>query len=109
MNGKPFKSGKFAGSFRRQLLHEHLGLLDDLGHPDPEAKIDLSDLVSDEVISYIKTTARNNTDIYDKVKLVNVHNYVLLHMLFSIEGFQSLSNGFGKNVGRSNKAESRQT
>lgn len=67
MDEKPYKSGIFAGSLRRQLLNEHLGILDDKGNCDPETSINLGDLVSDKVISYIESTARKNTDIFDKV------------------------------------------
>lgn len=67
MDSKPYKSGRFAGSFRRHLLSEHLGLLDEMGKTDTCAKIDITDMVSNKVFDHISRTARNNTEIYEKV------------------------------------------
>ncbi|BES97997.1 Phospholipase D Active site motif [Nesidiocoris tenuis] len=63
INGQHFLSGRMAGTLRRYLFREHLGLL---GNPEPEW--DVSDPTSDEFYHNIwKATARRNTEIYDSV------------------------------------------
>ena len=56
MNGKNFKCAKFAASFRKALMAEHMGLKPD----DPI----LIDPLSDLFLGRIKTTAKNNTILY---------------------------------------------
>ena len=56
MDGKNYKAAKFAASFRKALMAEHLGLKED----DPI----LIDPVSPQLVGRIKTTAKNNTLLY---------------------------------------------
>jgi len=62
MNGKSYPSGSFAGSIRRYLFAEHLGLLDS---KDPD--IDISDPTSPEFFNLWNNIAKRNTQIYEKV------------------------------------------
>ena len=56
MDGKNYKAAKFAASFRKALMAEHLGLKKD----DPI----LIDPVSPQLVGRINTTAKNNTLLY---------------------------------------------
>lgn len=67
MDGENYKAGKFSSSLRRQLFSEHLGLLDERGKPDAEAKFDVTDPICDEMFNHIKSVAKTNTRIYEKV------------------------------------------
>ena len=59
INGKKFKTAKFASSLRKALLSEHLGI----NKHDSR----LIDPTSDELHKLIWETARNNTDLYRKI------------------------------------------
>ncbi|CAB0005612.1 unnamed protein product, partial [Nesidiocoris tenuis] len=70
INGQHFLSGRMAGTLRRYLFREHLGLL---GNPEPEW--DVSDPTSDEFYHNIwKATARRNTEIYDSLSSTGATN-----------------------------------
>lgn len=65
MNGQSYPCGKVAGSLRKQLFREHLGLID----KDPAAlDIDISDPVCDK---FFKNTwqyiSKRNTEMYEDV------------------------------------------
>lgn len=65
MNNKAFPSGKFAGSLRKYLFKEHLGLL---GRENEFADIDITDPISDYFYNDIwYKTAALNTELYEKV------------------------------------------
>ncbi|KAK5643236.1 hypothetical protein RI129_007081 [Pyrocoelia pectoralis] len=65
MNSNHFLSGKFAGSLRRHLFKEHLGLL---GKEEEEIIIDVNDPVSELFYKNIwYRTAKINTEIYENV------------------------------------------
>lgn len=63
MNGEPRQAGQFAGSLRRTLFREHLGIFD-----IKNTSIDVKDPVSDAFYReiWIKS-ATTNTEIYEKV------------------------------------------
>lgn len=75
MNGKPYKSGRFAGSLRRMLMREHLGIYKKSTSPDlsqtmqERLKLDaVNDPVSDHFWNDVwNATARTNTAIYEQV------------------------------------------
>lgn len=63
MNGQSYQCGVFAGSMRKYLFSEHLGIAD-----DESPVIDVTDPVSDSF--YISTwcdIAKKNTVIYEEV------------------------------------------
>ncbi|KAK4886881.1 hypothetical protein RN001_003152 [Aquatica leii] len=65
MNGDSFPSGKFAGSLRRRLFKEHLGLL---GREEEDIIISIDDPTSHQFYKDIwYNTASKNTDIYEKI------------------------------------------
>ncbi|KAI9915326.1 hypothetical protein PsorP6_008366 [Peronosclerospora sorghi] len=59
MNGKPYRRGITASKLRLQLFREHLGLSDD--------DISIADPTSDHTWQSIKSTASNNTKIFEAV------------------------------------------
>ena len=59
MNGKNYKSAKFAVTLRKELMSEHLGV-------DVDDDI-LIDPLNDELLKLFKNTAKNNTLIYRKL------------------------------------------
>ena len=63
MNGEPVQLGKYAGSMRRHLFKEHLGLLE-----TPDESLDVVDAVSDDFYKgvWLKFSSRN-TDLFEKV------------------------------------------
>ncbi|XP_078037122.1 phospholipase D isoform X2 [Augochlora pura] len=62
MNNIPFPCGKFAGSLRKQLMSEHLGLL------ETNDEIDLTDIVQKSFYRDIWCARSNqNTEIYEEV------------------------------------------
>ncbi|XP_072377195.1 phospholipase D1 [Diabrotica undecimpunctata] len=66
MNGKTFPSGKFAGSLRKYLFKEHLGLLDKSS--SELLNIDVTDPVIDSFYRDVwYKTAELNTEFYEKV------------------------------------------
>ena len=75
MNNKPYKSGKFAGSLRRMLMREHLGIYKKSPELTPliQDKLKLNlDSVNDPVSEHFwnniwNETARSNTMIYEQV------------------------------------------
>ncbi|KAJ3657730.1 hypothetical protein Zmor_009514 [Zophobas morio] len=65
MNGKSFPCGKFAGSLRKYLFKEHLGLL---GKEHEMIDFDITDPISDYFYKEIwYKTASLNTEFYEKV------------------------------------------
>ncbi|XP_044253873.1 phospholipase D1 isoform X2 [Tribolium madens] len=65
MNGKKFPCGKFAGSLRKYLFKEHLGLL---GKENEMIDFDITDPISDFFYKEIwHKTASLNTEFYEKV------------------------------------------
>ncbi|XP_017779979.1 PREDICTED: phospholipase D2 [Nicrophorus vespilloides] len=65
MNGNSFPCGKYAGSLRKYLFKEHLGLL---GREHERIDIDITDPICDEFYLNIwYATAELNTMFYDKV------------------------------------------
>lgn len=74
MNGRPYKAGRFAGSLRRMLMREHLGIYKKSTHdltPSAYDKLKL-DSVNDPTSDHFwfdiwNATARNNTAIYEQV------------------------------------------
>lgn len=65
MNSEPFPSGKFAGSLRKRIFKEHLGLL---GREDELIDFDVTDPISDEFYKdKWYSTASLNTEFYEKV------------------------------------------
>ncbi|KAF5292508.1 hypothetical protein FQR65_LT01653 [Abscondita terminalis] len=65
MNGDAFPCGKFAGSLRRRLFKEHLGLL---GKEEEDIAISVMDPISDEFYKNVwYDTARKNTEIYEQI------------------------------------------
>ena len=63
MDGKPYKSGKFAGGMRKQLFREHLGLLE-----KPNNNIDITDPVSDAFYNDVwNSIAKTNTILFDEL------------------------------------------
>lgn len=65
MNGYPFQSGLFAGSLRKYLFREHLGLIEGDAHRIP---IDVTDPTIDSFwIGQWQRTSQRNTEIYDEV------------------------------------------
>ncbi|XP_044748826.1 phospholipase D2 isoform X3 [Coccinella septempunctata] len=65
MNGQPYKCGKFAGSLRKYLFKEHLGIL---GKESENINIDVSDPIIDSFYKEIwYNTATLNTELYEKV------------------------------------------
>lgn len=64
MNGEPFPCGKYAGTLRKHLFKEHLGILG----KEAQTYIDISDPTSD--VFYKDTWHRiacDNTEFYEKV------------------------------------------
>jgi phospholipase D1/2 len=59
INGKKYKTAKFASSLRKALLAEHLGI--------NKNDIILNDPLSDELHELIRKTAHNNTFVYHQV------------------------------------------
>ena len=69
MNGKSFKSGRFAGSMRRYLMREHLGLLDEKDKEESEELV--MDPICDNFYKDIwLRQACVNTKYYDDAFLV---------------------------------------
>ncbi|XP_022901663.2 phospholipase D1 isoform X1 [Onthophagus taurus] len=65
MNGNSFPSGKYAGSLRKHLFKEHLGLI---GREHERIDVDVEDPISDYFYNEIwYKTASLNTEFYDKV------------------------------------------
>ncbi|XP_070504074.1 phospholipase D1-like isoform X4 [Chironomus tepperi] len=68
MNGETFPTGNFAGSLRRYLFREHLGLLEQQQNDDGEDEIDINDPISD---AFFKDTwqkiSKENSSIFDEV------------------------------------------
>ena len=65
MNGTVFPSGCFAGSLRKRLFREHLGLI---GRKDLERNISLKDPIIDSFYKDIwLKTSQENTELYEKV------------------------------------------
>lgn len=65
MNGNPFPSGRFAGSLRKHLFKEHLGIL---GRENEVFDLDVTDPISDYFYKEIwYKTATFNTEFYEKV------------------------------------------
>jgi len=71
MNGKEYKSGLFAGSIRRYLFSEHLGLLPCERGVDEENKakydIEIDDPVCPDFFKQWNGIAKKNTKIYERV------------------------------------------
>ena len=67
INGKKYKTAKFASSLRKALLAEHLGI-----HKND---IRLNDPLSDELHKLIWETARNNTDLYRQIFMCYPDDY----------------------------------
>uniref|UniRef100_A0AC34Q529 Phospholipase n=1 Tax=Panagrolaimus sp. JU765 TaxID=591449 RepID=A0AC34Q529_9BILA len=69
MDGQPYDCGKFAGSLRKRLMKEHLGLLEGVLHPvEPGIDINVDDPVSDEFFFNVwSKIATDNTKIYEEV------------------------------------------
>lgn len=63
MNGEPFQVGKYAGSMRRHLFNEHLGLME-----TPDDTIDINDATCDDFYKgvWLKFSSKN-TDVLEKV------------------------------------------
>ena len=63
MAGEPVKVGRYAGSMRRHLFKEHLGLLE-----TPDESVDVSDATSDDFYKgvWLKISSKN-TDVFEKV------------------------------------------
>ena len=59
INGKKYKTAKFASSLRKALLAEHLGI--------NKNDTRLNDPVNDELHKLLWETARNNTDLYRQI------------------------------------------
>ena len=59
INGKKYRTAKFASSLRKAILAEHLGI--------SENDKRLNDPISDELHELIRTTAHNNTYVYHQV------------------------------------------
>lgn len=65
MNGNAFPCGRFAGSLRKFLFKEHIGLI---GKEHEKINIDITDPVSDHFYNDVwYSTASLNTEFYDKV------------------------------------------
>lgn len=65
MNNESFPCGKYAGSLRKFLFKEHLGLL---GREHEKIDIDITDPTSDHFYNEVwYKTACLNTEFYDKV------------------------------------------
>lgn len=65
MNGQPYQCGKFAGSLRKYLFKEHLGIL---GKESENINIDVTDPVIDAFYKGVWcNTASLNTELYEKV------------------------------------------
>ena len=67
INGKKFKTAKFASSLRKALLSEHLGI--------NKHDVRLNDPISDELHKLIWETARNNTDLYRQIFMCYPDDY----------------------------------
>lgn len=64
MNGDAYPSGKYAGSLRRHLFKEHLGILG----KEAETAIDVTDPVIEQFYKDVwYNTAELNTEFYEKV------------------------------------------
>ncbi|XP_043191252.1 phospholipase D1-like isoform X2 [Amphibalanus amphitrite] len=63
MNGEPVQVGRYAGSMRRHLFKEHLGLLE-----TPDESVDVRDATSDDFYKsvWLKFSSKN-TDVFEKV------------------------------------------
>lgn len=62
MNDIPFPCGKFAGSLRKHLISEHLGLL------ETNEEIDITDIIKKSFYRDVWCTrSTRNTDIYEEV------------------------------------------
>lgn len=72
MNGKPYRSGRFAGSLRRMLMREHLGIYTKSSSNDDQQLQLKLDCVNDPIHDHFwfqiwNYTARLNTMIYEQV------------------------------------------
>lgn len=64
MDGRSYAAGKFAGTLRRTLFREHLGLLETEG-----SAVDTRDPVAASFFDGVwRKTARKNTEIFEKVR-----------------------------------------
>ena len=72
MNGEPVQVGKYAGSMRRHLFKEHLGLLE-----TPDETVDVGDVTSDDFYKgvWLKFSSKN-TDVFEKVGTGSVGSQV---------------------------------
>lgn len=80
MNNKPYPTGRYAGSLRRHIFREHLGII---GKEHEMINIDVSDPVCDSFYREVwQETAALNTEFYEKVfhclPSDEVHNFVQL-------------------------------
>jgi len=65
MNGQPYQCGKFAGSMRKYLFREHLGLL---ALTEDAEEFDVSDPVVEEFYrGRWQHISQSNTEIYENV------------------------------------------
>lgn len=87
MNGKPYQSGKFAGSLRRQLFREHLGMLEACppGNRDDEhstdarrEKINIDDPASESFFNLWKEIADKNTLLFEEVRIDRIDSPVII-------------------------------
>ena len=67
INGKKYKTAKFASSLRKALLAEHLGI--------NKNDTRLNDPVNDELHKLLWETARNNTDLYRQIFMCYPDDY----------------------------------
>ena len=63
MDGESVQVGRYAGSMRRHLFKEHLGLLE-----TPDESVDVRDATSDDFYKgvWLKFSSKN-TDVFEKV------------------------------------------
>ena len=67
INGKKYKTAKFASSLRKALLAEHLGI--------NKNDTRLNDPINDELHKLLWETARNNTDLYRQIFMCYPDDY----------------------------------
>jgi len=70
MNGADYQAGKYAFSLRKQLMREHLGLLESANSPTstPPQEIDVTDPVIDSFYQGVwNRCARDNARLYEEV------------------------------------------
>lgn len=87
MNDIPFPCGKFAGSLRKQLFSEHLGLF------KTNENIDITDIIKKSFYKDIWCTRSNrNTEIYEEVfHCIPTDKVVNFSMLKQYQDEESLS------------------